>query len=106
MVQVGARSTCPWRYLQPKTYIDVLGKTRTLGKGKYIPTTGRNGTADISGVFKGVPLSVEVKIGRDKMSSAQKAYRADFERAGGWYCIAKDFDGFIVEFQERFGDGY
>jgi len=93
------------RFIQPKTYTNVFGKEIQLGKGKYIPTTGRNGTADISGVFKGVPLAVEVKIGKDRMSEAQKAYKADFERAGGWYCIARSFDQFINEIQERFRDG-
>ena len=93
------------RFIQPKTYTNVFGKEIQLGKGKYIPTTERNGTSDISGVYKGVPLAVEVKIGTDKMSAAQRQYKDDFEAAGGVYIIARSFGQFIDEFQERFIDG-
>lgn len=102
---IAERRNSMGRYLQPKEYTNVFGKKVQLGKGKYIPTTGRNGTADISGILKRVPLAIEVKIGKDRMSEAQKAYKADFERAGGWYCIARSFDQFIDEIQERFRDG-
>lgn len=101
---IAERRNSMGRYLQPKTYTNVFGKEVQLGKGRYIPTTGRNGTADISGVFKGVPLAIEVKIGKDRQSEAQRAYETDFKRAGGWYCIAKSFGQFYDEFQERFGN--
>ena len=90
------------RYLKPKTYTNVFGKKVQLGTGKYIPNTGRNGTSDISGVFKGVPLVIEVKIGRDKMSPAQQTYKRDFERAGGFYLIADTFSQFFEDFNRRF----
>lgn len=92
------------RYLQPKTYTNVFGKKVQLGKGKYIPTTGRKGTSDISGVFKGVPLAVEVKIGKDRMSNPQEVYKAHFETAGGWFCIARSFEQFYNEFSKQFTD--
>lgn len=90
------------RYIQPKTYTNVFGKKIELGKGKYIPGTGRNGTSDVSGVFNGVPLAIEVKIGKDRMSEAQKQYKRDFEKAGGFYMEAKTFDQFYKDFKERF----
>ena len=93
------------RYLKPKTYNNVFGKKVELRKGNYIPTTGRKGTADISGLFQGVPIAVEVKIGRDKLSEAQEGYKGDFEAAGGWFCVAKDFEQFYLDFQKCFGHG-
>ncbi len=99
---IAERRNSMGRYLQPKTYTNVFGKKVQLGKGKYIPTTGRKGTSDISGVFKGVPLAIEVKIGKDRLSEAQQAYKVHFEESGGWYCIAKDFQGFYIEFSKQF----
>ena len=102
---IAERRNSMGRYLQPKTYTNVFGKKVQLGKGKYIPTTGWKGTSDISGVFEGVPLAVEVKIGKDKMSKAQEEYKAQFEAAGGWFCIARDFEQFYNEFSKQFMDG-
>lgn len=101
---IAERRNSMGRYLQPKTYTNIFGKNVELGKGKYIPTTGRKGTSDISGVFKGVPLAIEVKTGRDSMSKAQQSYKAQFETAGGWFCIARSFDQFYVEFSKQFTD--
>ena len=42
----------------------------------------------------GRSVKIEVKIGKDKQSDAQKAYQADVEKAMGIYYIAKDFDTF------------
>lgn len=102
---IAERRNSMGRYLKPKTYTNVFGKKVQLGKGKYIPTTGRKGTSDISGVFEGVPLAVEVKIGKDRMSKAQEIYKTQFERAGGWFCIARSFEQFYNEFSKQFKDG-
>lgn len=64
-------------------------------KGKFIPGTTKKGTADIHAVIKGRHVSIEVKIGRDRMSEAQKIARADIEKAGGVYFVAHDFDSFM-----------
>lgn len=77
---------------------DVLGNKRQIGSMKYIPGTSTNGTADISSVIHGYSVKIEVKIGQDKQSVAQKKYQASVENAGGIYLIAKDFDGFIEEY--------
>ena len=99
---IAERRNSMGRYLEPKTYTNVFGKKVQLSKGKYIPTTGRKGTSDISGVFNGVPLAIEVKIGRDNLSEAQRAYKVHFEASGGLYFIAKDFQGFYNEFSKQF----
>lgn len=77
-----------------KTYTDVLGRTKTIGSTKYIPTTGTKGSADISATISGKSIKIEVKIGRDRQSKYQKEYQEKIERAGGVYFIARDFDSF------------
>lgn len=70
------------------------GYNYRVGKVKYIPGTSKNGTADISATIKGRSVKIEVKIGRDRQSAAQKNYQQEVERAGGIYYIAKDFQSF------------
>ena len=76
---------------------DVLGRVRTIGGAKYIPSNSTKGTADISATIKGKSVKIEVKIGNDRMSTAQKQYKANIERAGGIYIIARDFDNFLID---------
>ena len=80
-----------------KIVTDTLGHQRVLGGTRYIPGTGRNGTSDVSGIWKGKPVAIEVKIGKDRMSQAQIEYREDFEKAGGIFIIAKTFTQFVEE---------
>ena len=74
---------------------DCLGRQRTIGSLHYIKGTSTNGTADISATIKGRSVKIEVKIGADRQSEAQKKYESDVNKAGGVYVIAKDFDMFI-----------
>lgn len=80
---------------------DVLGRKRTIGSVHYIPSTSTNGTADISAIYRGKSFKIEVKIGADKMSQAQIKYKANVERAGGIYIIARNFDDFLTEFRNH-----
>lgn len=93
-----------------KVSTDVLGRQRTIGTMKYIPGTSTNGTADISATIPikmkngntfGLSVKIEVKIGADRQSEAQKKYQKDVERAGAVYIIAKDFDNFIIDFKNE-----
>lgn len=76
--------------------------TRVSSAGRYlpgagfIPSTTRKGTADIHAVIDGRHVSIEVKIGRDRMSEAQKKTQTEIQAAGGLYFIAKDFDSFMA----------
>ena len=72
----------------------VIGVTWTKG-------TSTAGSADISATIKGRSVKIEVKIGKDRQSDAQKRYQENIEKAGGTYIIAKDFDSF-VEWYEKF----
>jgi hypothetical protein len=66
----------------------VIGVTWTKG-------TSTAGSADISATIKGRSVKIEVKIGKDRQSEAQKRYQENIEKAGGTYIIAKDFNSFV-----------
>ena len=81
-----------------KVVTNTLGQTGIIGSQTYIRGTSTNGTADISAIYKGKSLKIEVKIGKDKQSEVQKIYEANVNRAGGFYILAKDWNGFIESF--------
>lgn len=60
------------------------------------------GSADISATIAGRSVKIEIKIGADRQSEAQKRYQAAIERAGGFYVIAKDFTRFIEWYDANF----
>lgn len=78
-----------------KVVSDVLGHKRVIGSTQYIPSSMRKGSADISCIFHGKALKLEVKIGRDRQSDNQKKYQADIERSGGVYWIVTSWEDFI-----------
>lgn len=84
-------------------FIDLSGgwATRISTEGRYIeslgkriPSSVKKGTADIHAVWKGLHLSIEVKIGQDRQSPEQKLIEKDIIAAGGQYFVAKDFESF------------
>lgn len=60
------------------------------------------GSADISATIAGRSVKIEVKIGPDRQSEAQRRYQAAIERAGGLYFIAKDFTSFVEWYNTNF----
>ena len=60
------------------------------------------GSADISATIAGRSVKIEVKIGLDHQSEAQRRYQASIERAGGLYFVAKDFTTFVEWYSEKF----
>lgn len=77
-----------------KTFTDVLGNTRMIGRIEWIPGTSTNGTADISATIKGRSVKIETKIGSDRQSPAQKEYQKAVQTAFGIYFIARTFEEF------------
>jgi hypothetical protein len=61
---------------------------------KYVPGTSKKGLPDIIGTYKGKSLFIEVKIGRDVQSEAQKRIQEDHEASGGLYFLAHTFTEF------------
>lgn len=87
--------------------INTMGVAREKKRtdGKVIGVTWTKGTttagsADISATIRGRSVKIEVKVGKDRQSDAQRKYQADIERAGGVYFIARDFDTFVEWFDE------
>lgn len=82
--------------------ISCQGQVRKIN-GRMVWTHGntRKGTADIHAIYRGRALSIEVKIGRDKLSDAQKLEAERINDAGGLYFIAKDFPSFIEWWEEN-----
>jgi hypothetical protein len=68
---------------------------RVLG-GKYIPSSTKKGTADIHAIIKGQHWSIEIKVGKDKMSEWQNEERERVQNAGGNYMIVRDADSFVT----------
>lgn len=62
--------------------------------GTHRQGTTKKGFSDIQGVYNGLSLYVEVKIGRDKQSDYQKEFQKKVTASGGFYFIAKDFESF------------
>lgn len=89
------------RWLKGETVQNVIGITRHL-PGQYIPGAGLNGTADISATIRGRSVAIEVKVGRDMQSEAQKEYQQRIENAGGLYFIARNFEEFYEWYCDKF----
>ena len=103
------KAICDWINLHgyQAERINTMGTARekkTTG-GKVIGVTWTKGTstagsADISATIKGRSVKIEVKIGKDRQSEAQKRYQENIERAGGTYYIARNFDDFVDFFND------
>ena len=83
--------------------IQVGENTRQL-KGKWTPSTSTKGSADISATIRGRSVKIEVKYGKDKQSEVQKRYQESIELAGGTYFIARNFDEFIIFYNNFIAD--
>jgi len=100
------RVNCTGRIIDSReTCTDVMGHQRTIGQLRYIKTAGKRGTADISATIQGRSVKIEVKIGNDRQSDAQKEYQRSIETSGGLYFVAKDFGQFLSWYYLTFGRG-
>lgn len=83
------------RYIdRTQVFTDVVGRTRSIGTGQWLPTSGQRGSADISAVIRGRAIKIEIKM-KDKQSDAQREYQRQVEQAGGVYIIVRSFEEFI-----------
>lgn len=93
------------RYVdKSQTYTDVVGRTRTIGTGQWLPSTGTKGTADISATIRGRSVKIEVKM-RDRQTEDQKRYQLAIEQAGGVYLIVRSFEEFLEWFNTLIPEG-
>lgn len=82
---------------------DVTGKTRQIGSVRWVYSTTTNGSADISATINGRSVKIEIKVGRDVQSDAQRRYQSEVERAGGVYLLIHNFTEFLNWWNEKGG---
>jgi len=80
------------RYRPGKNVVDVIGRTRVM-KGTWLPGQN-NGQGDLSITMKGRIHWVEIKIGNDRQSDAQKTFESQVKKAGATYDIVKSWEDF------------
>ena len=85
-----------------QTYTDICGHRRTIGSLTWRPSGSTVGSADISATINGRSVKIEVKIGRDRQSDAQRRYQTQVEQAGGYYYIARNFTEFVRWYHQTF----
>ena len=78
--------------------------TRVNSQGQWDPVrkvmrkgTTVKGMTDIVGVLNGVPLFIEVKVGKDKLRPEQEAVAEKIKKAGGKWILARSLDDVIFE---------
>lgn len=64
------------------TRVNVQGR---IVKGKWIPSSTRKGTADISATIKGRSVQIEVKVGKDRPRPEQLQEQERERKSGGIY---------------------
>lgn len=89
-------------------HVQLLGGAcyRINSQGQYDPKLKKwrqsgmvKGLADLTVIYLGRHIAVEIKIGKDKMSEHQKSREAEIKASGGYYMIAKDIDQFKADFK-------
>jgi CRISPR/Cas system-associated exonuclease Cas4 (RecB family) len=81
------------RPIDNRRYVtDVVGFKRRIGSVTWIPSSTERGTADIQATINGKSVSIEVKVGNDRLSAHQVAMRNKIQAAGGIYLVAKNFE--------------
>ncbi len=63
---------------------------------KFIPSATKRGTADIHCVINGKHVSIEIKIGRDRMSEHQITEQQRITAAGGIYIVIHTIEEFFT----------
>jgi len=89
-----------------KVVTDVMGHRRIVGSVSYQKSSMTRGSADISATINGRSVKIEIKIGKDRQSDAQKKYEQSIERAGGIYLIVHTLADFVNwwDSQQTHGD--
>ena len=55
------------------------------------------GTPDILGCYRGRGVGIECKWGTGRLSADQKRWRANWERGGGLYIVARSVDATLAD---------
>jgi hypothetical protein len=79
------------------TRINTAGR---IVNGRYITSTTRKGTADISATIKGRAIMLEIKVGKDRPSEYQLAEQQRERNAGGIYEFIHSIDEFFALYDQ------
>jgi len=82
-------------------FAERINTTGIYRNGKYTYSGGTTGSADISAIINGQSVRIEVKIGRDKQSEAQKRYEDKVTQAGAQYWLVHDFTEFLNKIKQQ-----
>jgi hypothetical protein len=74
------------------TRVNVQGR---IVNGKWIPSSTRKGTADISATIRGRSVMIEIKVGSDRPRPEQLQEQERERRAGGIYEFIRTADEFL-----------
>lgn len=83
---------------------DIMGHHRTIGSMRWRRSGSTRGSADISATIRGLSVKIEVKVGKDRQSNAQRLYQASVEQAGGLYYVAHDLTSFVKWYRQNFSE--
>lgn len=84
--------------------VEVQPSGTRLKVKKYIPSTTRKGTADISATINGRSVMLEIKVGRDRPSEYQLAEQQRERAAGGVYEFVKTPEEFFMVYDRIVGN--
>lgn len=86
--------------------VNVMGRQikNKSGKEIWIPSSTMKGVADLSCIYKGVPIQIEVKCAatKDRIRPKQGEFADKVSNAGGKYIIARTFDEFFDWWNKNF----
>lgn len=96
---------CEWLGYQKDCFfwVQATGGIYDPGRGIFRKLNGKHqmvGVADILGIYRGRPLAIEVKAGKNKPSDAQRIFLASFERAGGLAVVAYSVEDVVKAFEQ------
>jgi len=88
-----------------QTFVDVIGRSRTIGSIQRVRSSGMKGTSDIKAIINGQFVAIEIKCSatHDRQRPDQAVYQQKIESAGGLYVIATSFPQFFQWYGSKFG---
>ncbi|GAA4416749.1 hypothetical protein GCM10023187_48490 [Nibrella viscosa] len=69
---------------------------------KFVASQQRSGLPDVLAVVAGAAVFVEIKAGKDRLSSVQKEVIDELKQAGARVYVASSFDAFYAWYQHEF----
>ena len=72
----------------------------TFSMGDHIIRGAEAGTADLIGVYRGVPVAMEVKTDTGRQTATQRDWAERWEAAGGIYRVVRGYNDALWLFTE------